>query len=275
MYVYGFKIRILINAFVFGFFSVAYGAAVQAAILSDVQSAQVPDIVINNITPLSLGIELANGTISFLIKRNTPIPAHWEQEYVTSYDDQEEFLISIYEGEYHIARNNYLLGEFYLRDIPKGKKGEVKITVTFDVNSDNLLTVTALNLYNNKMSRIDIKNSQRADDAAIQKMIKNVGQKDYVENKNAKIFAAQKKLVSFHLKVKNGLIALSDTPRESPMGSQEQKDIENCQKELARAFEWMDENSGGFAEPDEYEYRIQQLKDACAPVLGKEFKPDM
>lgn len=224
---------------------------------------------------MSLGIELADGTMSFLIKRNTPIPTRWEREYETSYDDQDEFLISVYEGEDSMVKNNYHLGEFCLREIPKGKQGEVKMTVTFDVNSDNLLTVTALNLHNNKMSRYEIRNTQRADEATIQKMIKNVGQKEYEENKKAKIIAAQKKLVSFHYKVNNGLITLSDTPRESPMGSQEQEDIKNCEKELARVFEWMDENDGGFAEPDEYEYRIQQLKDACAPVLGEEFKPDI
>lgn len=110
-----------------------------------------------------------------------------------SISDQTELCITVYEGEYFEAKNNYLLGEFYLRDIPKGKQREAKMTVNFDINSDNLLTVTALNLHNNKVSRIEIKSNLRADDAAIQKMIQNVGQQEYGEWKKPKVIAAQKK----------------------------------------------------------------------------------
>lgn len=233
----------------------------------------VPDIVINNITPLSLGIELSDGSMSILIKRNTPIPAHWTEEYETNDDNQTAFFISVYEGEYFKAQNNYLLGEFTLEDIPPKKKGEAKMKMTFDVNSDNLLTVTALNLQNNKYNRIEIKNNLRANDAAIRKMIENVGQQEYDEGKRIKIKAAQEKLVAYHSKIKAALETVMDTPRTTPMELHKQDAIETCGNELKRVFKWMDENDGGFAEPDEYEYRIERLKEACTPILG-EIEPD-
>ncbi|CAK9045267.1 unnamed protein product [Durusdinium trenchii] len=142
--------------------AVAYGAAVQAAVLSGNKGKDSPlkDIVLLDVTPLSLGLETAGGVMTRLIERNSTIPTNKKQVFSTYSDNQPAVTIQVYEGERSMTRDNRLLGSFNLDGIPPAPRGVPKIEVAFDLDSNGILNVSAADQTTGKSNKITITNEK-------------------------------------------------------------------------------------------------------------------
>merc|ERR1719273_2590422 len=176
--------------------AVAYGAAVQACILSGGScGASADQMVLLDVNPLSFGIETVGGVMSKIIERNTVIPTKKSQVFSTAADNQETVTIKVYEGERPMTKDNHLLGSFDLTGIPPAARGVPQIEVTFEIDSNGILQVAAKDKGTNKENSITITNDQnRLTPEEIQKMVDD-----------AEKFAEEDKLLKEKTEAKNGL----------------------------------------------------------------------
>lgn len=152
--------------------AVAYGAAVNAALMDNVEDSVINEIVLVDVTPLSLGIETAGGTMEVMIKRNSALPAEYTQTFTTNTDNQPAVTIKVFEGERALTKHNNLLGKFELLDIPPLPKGKPRIEVTFCVNTDGIMSITAKELSTGSEESCTIRNEKgRLNDKQITAMI--------------------------------------------------------------------------------------------------------
>jgi len=152
--------------------AVAYGAAVQGAILSGKKNARTDDLLLMDVTPLSLGIETTGRVMSVIIPRNTPIPVVKTQTYTTEQNYQTKVDVSVYEGERLKSDENNLLGEFTISGIESAKRGEPQVEVTFSIDSNGILKVDAKDQKTGAEANISIANRSRASNVEVEKMVK-------------------------------------------------------------------------------------------------------